>query len=149
MALTGELFPRIAVSLARFLLGGVFLWSGGVKLQDLQGFTLIASTYSIVPEWAGGFVRRAAYAVPFVELLVAGLIIMWEFPVYALVAAVLQLLLYSSLIASELLQRTDMDNCGCYGTAFEVAPSWSHVLENVGLALLGVYLLVGALLGGV
>lgn len=147
--ITAEMFPQIAVSLARFILGGLFLWSGGVKLQDLKGFTLIASTYSLVPDWAGRIVQKLTYAVPFVELLVAGLIIMWEFPVYALVAAVAQLLVYAGLIASELVQQTDMDNCGCYGTAFEVAPSWSHVIENIGLALLGVYLLAGLMVGGI
>lgn len=147
--LTADLFPQIAVSLARFILGGLFLWSGGVKLQDLEGFTLIASTYTIVPDWAGRVVQKLTYAVPFVELLVAGLIIMWEFPVYALVAAVAQLIVYAGLIASEVLQQTDMDNCGCYGTAFEVAPSWTHVIENLGLALLGVYLLAGILVSGV
>jgi len=142
-------FPRIAVSLARFILGGLFLWSGGVKLPDLRGFTLIASTYSIVPDWAGGIVQKLAYTVPFVELLVAGLIIIWEFPVVALVAAVAQLVVYAGLIASEVIRQTDMDNCGCYGTAFEVAPSWSHVIENIGLALLGVYLLAGIVVKGV
>jgi hypothetical protein len=147
--LTADLFPPIAVSLVRFILGGLFLWSGGVKLQDLHGFTLIASTYTLVPDWAGKAVQKMTYAVPFVELLVAGLIIMWEFPVYALVAAVAQLVVYAGLIASEVIQQTDMDNCGCYGTAFETPPSWSHVVENLVFALLGIYLLAGLMTGGI
>jgi len=149
MMLTADLFPNVAVSLARFVLGGLFLWSGGVKLQDLDGFTLIASTYSIVPDWAGKAVQTMTYAVPFVELLVAGLIIMWEFPVYALIAAIGQLVVYAGLIASEVLVKSDMDNCGCYGTAFETPPSWGHVIENIVFALLGAYLLAGIVVGGI
>lgn len=147
--MTAEIFPNIAVSFARFILGGLFLWSGGVKLQDLRGFSLIASSYSIVPRWASKIVQKTAYTVPFIELLVAGLIILWEFPLYAIIAGILQLVAYSGLIASELLHETDMDNCGCYGTAIETKPSWNHVAENLGIAVLGVYLLTAIIVGGI
>ncbi|MDY6778704.1 MAG: MauE/DoxX family redox-associated membrane protein [Candidatus Nanohaloarchaea archaeon] len=128
-------------SLARFVLGGIFLWSGGVKLPDLEGFGLIASTYSIVPGFLSRPVRYTAYLVPFTELLAGALLILWELPVYALMFTGASLVGYSVLEVHELVSPGTQENCGCYGTAIEVELSWWQVAKNVVLLGLTAFLL--------
>ncbi|MDY6789193.1 MAG: MauE/DoxX family redox-associated membrane protein [Candidatus Nanohaloarchaea archaeon] len=134
-------FPDFMVSLARFVLGGVFLWSGGVKLKDIRGFVLIASTYTVVPEFLSRPARLVSYLIPFTELLAGGLVIIWDMQLYALYFIAASLLGYMTLQICELLKNGNVDNCGCYGTAIEVELSWKQVLKNAVLLGLALYLL--------
>lgn len=137
-----EIFPNFAVSLARFILGGVFLWSGGIKLKDLEGFAVIASTYSVVPKALQKPAKFSSYLVPFTELVAGGLVFIGSYQLYALYFIGLSLLVYTVLQSSELLTRGNVDNCGCYGTAFEVELSWRQVSKNIVLLALTLYLLM-------
>lgn len=136
-----EIFPNFAVSLAKFILGGVFLWSGGVKLKDLKGFALIASTYSVVPGFLHKPAKFASYIVPFTELVAGGLVFIGSYQVPALYFIGASLLGYTILQTSELLTKGNVQNCGCYGTAFEVELSWKQVVKNLVMLALTVYLL--------
>lgn len=144
--MTEHLFPHVAVQLARFVVGGIFLWSGGVKLSDLEGFALLASTYSIVPDAFRTPAKYMAYLVPFTELVAGALLITWEFPLYALGFIAASLVFYTGMEAVELLVRGGKDNCGCYGTSMEIPLSWKQVAKNVVLLLLTGYLAASILL---
>ncbi len=136
-----EIFPNFAVSLARFVLGGVFLWSGGIKLKDLKGFALIASTYGVVPRFFQTPARMTSYLVPFSELVAGGLLFIGSYQLPALYFIAISLIIYTLLQSLELFTQGNVQNCGCYGTAFKVELSWKQVLKNLALLLLTVYLL--------
>lgn len=142
MTAADSLFPLFAVSIARFVVGGIFIWSGGVKLHDLEGFALIATSYSIIPHQLTTPARATAYLVPFLELFSGALIVIWEAPVYALAAIMASLLGYTAIEIYELVFGAgSKDNCGCYGTAITVPLSWWQVGKNVILFTLAAYLL--------
>lgn len=131
----------IGVPLLRFVLGFVFLWSGGIKLGDLRGFAGIAVSYAIVPRALVPAARLAAYMVPLTELLAGGLLIVQELQVPALLFILASLVGYTVLEVSELLRTGGMENCGCYGTAIPVELSWTQVGKNAVLFILAAALL--------
>lgn len=123
--------------LARIALGAFFIWSGGIKLNDLEGFAEIAEAYRLPPAPVKPLVRPVAYVLPFTELVAGTMIVAWFLPLAALVYVGVSLLGYSALIVWELAQGdSSMQNCGCYGTAIVAPLSWRQVAKNV--VLLGI-----------
>lgn len=131
-------------SAVRFVLGGVFLWSGGVKLKDLKGFAAVAVSYSLVPRSLSSLGKAAAYILPFTEIVAGAFLIIREFQTLALYYMAVSLVGYAVLESYELLWGQSMENCGCYGTAVEVELSWWQVAKNLILLMLAVVLLSGS-----
>lgn len=146
VALT-ELFPVFAVSLARFIVGGIFIWSGGVKLRDLDGFSLIVASYSVVPSFLYRPARLFGYIVPFFELFAGALLVIGQYPLIGLGVILASLIGYTGIELYELFWGEGKDNCGCYGTAIEIPLSWWQVMKNIILFILAAYLTVSIMLG--
>ena len=98
-------------NLLRVLLGGIFIYSGAVKLLDVKGFARMISLYDLVPEQ---FLAPVAIGLPALEL-VAGIGILFEIP-GALSAIFAMLLMFCSILWYGILKDLDID-CGCFSTA--------------------------------
>lgn len=123
------------MDLLQFILAAVFLFSGAVKLDDLQGFGAITASYRIVPTQLAELVRKGAVIVPVTELLAGGLLLINELGRVSLLYMAASLVGYTVIETYELVTGGRKFNCGCYGTAFSVELTWRQVAKN--LLLLG------------
>jgi uncharacterized membrane protein YphA (DoxX/SURF4 family) len=97
--------------LLRIVMGGIFIYSGSVKLMDVKGFARMISLYDLVPEQ---LLAPVAIGLPAVELL-AGIGILFEIP-GALSAIFAMLLMFCTILWYGILKDLDID-CGCFSTA--------------------------------
>jgi len=97
--------------LLRIAIGGIFIYSGAVKLLDVKGFARMISLYDLVPEL---LLAAVAIGLPSLEL-VAGIGILFEIP-GALSAIFAMLLMFCSILWYGILKDLDID-CGCFSTA--------------------------------
>lgn len=96
--------------LLRFALGGLFIYSGAVKLADVEGFAAMVSQYQLVPD---RLLAPVAYGLPAIEL-VAGLGLLFELP-GALSAITGMLFMFITILWYGILKDLDID-CGCFST---------------------------------
>ncbi len=101
---------RITVALGlRCILGGIFAYSGVVKLLDPERFTVIIAGFGLLPE---ALIRPAAIGLPLAELLSGiGLIFAMR---GCLTAIALMLVLFMAVLAWGIHLGLDID-CGCFG----------------------------------
>jgi len=97
--------------LLRVLMGGIFIYSGAVKLLDVKGFARMISLYELVPDQ---LLAPVALGLPALELL-AGIGILFEIP-GALSAIFAMLIMFCSILWYGILKDLDID-CGCFSTA--------------------------------
>lgn len=102
------LFSRWHERLVRLALGGIFVWSGGIKLLNPKAFAVTVSKYGLVPDELLLFV---AFGLPVVEV-VAGLGVV--FRVRGSLAVILGLLaMFLVVLWYGILHNLEID-CGCF-----------------------------------
>jgi uncharacterized membrane protein YphA (DoxX/SURF4 family) len=97
--------------LLRIFMGGIFIYSGVVKLLDVKGFARMISLYDLVPEQ---LLAPVAIGLPSLELI-AGIGILFEIP-GALSAIFAMLIMFCTILWYGILKNLDID-CGCFSTA--------------------------------
>lgn len=135
-----DVLLAIGTDLAKLVLALVFLWSGAVKMEDLNGFAAIAASYRLVPRQLAGIVQKITLAIPLTEVLAGGFILIGRLEQISLFYMAISLIGFIFLEAYELAVDDGRDNCGCYGTAIVVELSWGRVAKN--FFLLGLVLLL-------
>lgn len=121
---------RLVYHLCRLLLGGVFVYAGLSKSQDVVGFAGDIAAYRILPyQWN----YLAAATLPYVECL-AGLLLLINRRVRpaALLLALLTLG-FIVILASVIYRGLEID-CGCFGTT-STTPHQA-LWRDIGLLLL-------------
>jgi uncharacterized membrane protein YphA (DoxX/SURF4 family) len=120
----------LLVLMIRWIVAGVFLRAGVVKLWDRVGFRAAVANYGLLPPVV---VAPVAAVLPLAEiaggaLLAAGILT-------ALVAILLGLLLaaFAGAIAVNLARGRSFD-CGCSGSSTPSRIGWRHVALDLGLA---------------
>lgn len=93
----------------RFLVAGVFLWSGTLKLMDPAAFAVVIDAFGILPD---GFSGIVSVFLPVVEVAAALALI---FDVRgALEALSVLMLLFMGILGYGIFLGLDID-CGCFG----------------------------------
>lgn len=104
-------------TLARWLLGGVFIASGSIKVVDLATSVAAVQAYRLLPDPAA---VAAGWAIPFLLILLGLVLLAGAFTrVAGVVSAVLQLV-FLVVLASAAARGLSVD-CGCFGGGGEVA----------------------------
>jgi uncharacterized membrane protein YphA (DoxX/SURF4 family)/protein-disulfide isomerase len=131
-------------TVARLIVGALFLWSALVKLADPRAFLRGVVAYDATPDWLA---RAIAYGLPVLELCVAVLLIVGILTrIAASVAVVLQLVFLIGVI--ELAARGIHVDTGAFGTGGVTTHSTHYLLVallNVVLILLSAVLVVAPL----
>jgi uncharacterized membrane protein YphA (DoxX/SURF4 family) len=100
------------VSLAgRLVLGGVFAAASLTKITDPQATVRAVRAYRLVPE---AVVHPLAYALPYVELAVAVLLLLGLGVRYAAAVAAFMVAVFIAAIGSAAARGLNID-CGCFG----------------------------------
>jgi hypothetical protein len=123
-------------SLARIILGSVFIWAGGVKLVAPRAFARIVSAYALVPDV---LLVPVAIGLPAIELL-AGIALVFDVRGSLKVVSGL-LMMFLMVLGYGILKNTDVD-CGCFTTQ-EIharAALWIAFLRDLGLLSIAFYL---------
>jgi uncharacterized membrane protein YphA (DoxX/SURF4 family) len=99
-----------AYRILRAVIGGVFLYSGAIKVLDVKGFARMVSQFNLVPDQ---FLAPVAYGLPVLEIL-AGIGLIFEIP-GALTAISGMLIMFIGVLWYGILKDLDID-CGCFST---------------------------------
>ena len=91
-------------------LGGIFVYSGLVKILNLQGFETVVRNYRLLPDL---FVRFVAYVLPFVELVFGALFMLGrQSKITAYVLSGL-LIVFIAALSIDLVRGINA-SCGCF-----------------------------------
>ena len=126
----------------RLVIGLLFIITGALKFPDLKSFSTIVASYNILPR---KLVKPAAYTQPFMEFLVGWWVLSGKKLIYSSFAAFVLMVIADSFVLKALLDRKKMQNCGCYGVAFEVPLTWKKFWENMAWTVITVFLIWGAI----
>lgn len=113
------------------------------KMSDASRFEGVMTDYRVLPENAVPFVARV---IPWVELSVAGSLMVEVTRPFGAVLAAGLLSLYGAVMAMNLLQGRRLMDCGCDGEPEPI--TWSRVVRNVLLCGLVVPAAFGLAQGG-
>jgi uncharacterized membrane protein YphA (DoxX/SURF4 family) len=135
-----------AALVARLVLGGVFVFSAVMKLDQPLLFAQAMTKFKVVDLDAHDhLIKIATFAVPWTELFcgVALILGMWTRAAALLLAAALASF---TVLIVQTLQRGEAFECSCFGRLRLVCPaklSWCNVGQNSVLFALALALLVG------
>jgi uncharacterized membrane protein YphA (DoxX/SURF4 family) len=134
------LFQRPLVFWVRLLVGVIFIAASIDKILNPAAFAQMVNNYQILPD---AFINVTAIVLPWVELVLGGLLIvgLW-IPGTVVLANVLLLSFFGSLLFN-LARGLDI-HCGCFSTSTQGNPltTWTIIRDAVFL-LLGGYLFYG------
>ncbi|TYP86933.1 MauE/DoxX family redox-associated membrane protein [Blastococcus xanthinilyticus] len=118
--------PWLATA-ARFLLGGVLLVAGALKLPDPAAAERAVRAYRLLPE---GLVSPVAFGLPAVEIVVGLALLAGVFVRTAAIATAVLLTVFLAGVVSAWARGLQID-CGCFGGGGEVAAGETRYLTEV------------------
>jgi uncharacterized membrane protein YphA (DoxX/SURF4 family) len=114
----------------RWLIAGIFLRSGVVKLGGLAEFRVAVANYRLLPVAA---VPMVATVLPAAEVVLAVMLAAGLLPVAASAVLAALLVVFAVAVAINLARGRSFD-CGCGGSVAPALISWRHVLLDLVLA---------------
>ena len=127
-----------SVLFACVVLGLILLVAALSKLMDRKGFVIAVIGYEILPDSLAVLV---GYALPWVELIIAGLLLSGVFASIASLGAVLLLISFSVAIGVNLLRGREL-NCHCFGQLSEEKIGPWALFRNLLFSLLALEILL-------
>ena len=122
---------KVALEIICFLFILLFTYAAVTKLMDYQKFTVQIGQSPLLTDFAGVL----AWAVPGVELLIAGMLAITRLRLIGLYAAFSLMVMFTAYIIA-ILQFSDSIPCSCGGVL--EAMGWTeHLIFNIGFVLLG------------
>lgn len=119
-----------AVLLLRLLLGGLLLAAGALKAGDPSSLAASIAAFRLLP---AAIVGPLALALPYLELMLGGYLIVGLFTRVAATLATFEFLTYAAVIASAVVRRIPA-GCGCFGPRDTALADWPHVVFDLALA---------------
>jgi uncharacterized membrane protein YphA (DoxX/SURF4 family) len=122
------------VLVSRLVLGAIFIVAGVSKIGHAIEFATQIAAFRLVPQ---PLIAPMAIALPFLEVLLGGYLVLGLFTrVSAWIAAVL-LLVFDGAIASAVVRGLSV-SCGCFGPNDATVTSWGEVARDAVFVLLAV-----------
>jgi uncharacterized membrane protein YphA (DoxX/SURF4 family) len=127
-------------TVARLLLGAVFVVAGALKVPDPAAAVRAVRAYQLLPE---PLVAPVAFGLPVVEIAVGLALLAGVVVRTAALAAALLLVVFLAAVGSAWVRGLQID-CGCFGNGGQVAAGQMayplEVLRDVGLLLVALVL---------
>ena len=122
--------------IARFTLGGLFIFAGLGKIPIPEAFAKEIANYQLVPYT---LVNIMAITLPWVEVI-TGIFLILGVRIRANAAIVgAMLVMFIGGILWAMSQGLKID-CGCFAQVEATPVGWPKVLQNIGLLLISIYL---------
>ena len=116
--------------LLRLLLGGLLVAAGALKAGDPSSLAANIAAFRLLP---AAIVGPLALALPYLELMLGGYLIVGLFTRVAATLATFEFLSYAAVIASAVVRRIPA-GCGCFGPRDTALADWPHVVFDLALA---------------
>jgi uncharacterized membrane protein YphA (DoxX/SURF4 family) len=134
--------PDLIGLLARVILGVVLIWAGVAKVTNPAASALAVRAYKILPYDFAGYV---GYALPVLEILVGGLLVVGLLTRFSAVVGGLLMLAFIFGISWAWAHGYSID-CGCFGGGGTIAVAQTQypreILRDVGIAACAAWLVV-------
>lgn len=124
----------------RLALGLTLIVTGALKAGHAADLASAIAGFRLLPQAAIG---PLAVALPYIEILVGGYLVLGLFTRLAAIAAAVQFVLYAGAIASAVIRHIPA-NCGCFGPHDTATADWPHVAFDMALALVALIIAAGA-----
>lgn len=131
---------RSLATLARLLLGVVWIWAGWSKLQDPRAFLRAVRAYDMTPEWLS---KAIAYGLPVLEISLAVLLLLGLATRAAAAVSALLFVVFLVAIVQAAVRGIKLE-CGCFGGG-GISDQTSYaldILRDVGLLGVAVFLTI-------
>lgn len=122
----------IAVLILRVLIGGVFLVAGFSKAGHADVFAAQIAGFRLLPQIV---IAPTALALPYLEMLLGGYLIVGLFTRASAWIATALLALFDAAIASAVVRGLTI-SCGCFGPNDTTVTSWTEVARDAVLVVL-------------
>jgi uncharacterized membrane protein YphA (DoxX/SURF4 family) len=124
----------------RMLIGGSLLVAGLLKAGHPASLAASIAAFRLLPP---GITGPLALALPYVELLLGGYLVIGLFTRTVALLAGAQFLIYAGAIASAVIRHIPA-NCGCFGPGDAAVADWPHVAFDSVLAAAAFFIAYGA-----
>lgn len=118
----------------RLILGGIFIVAGGGKIGHAADFAAQIAGFRILPQAA---IAPLALALPFLEVLLGGYLIVGLFTRASAWVAAALLLVFDGAIASAVVRGMSV-SCGCFGPSDKTVTTWAEVARDAIFVVLAV-----------
>ncbi len=137
-AMKALLSHRVLLLFSRTVLGIVFVLAGMDKIAFPDAFAASVEAYKLVPY---GAVNIVALILPWLELICGIFLLGGEYlrGSSAVLSSLLVVFVFG--IMSAMMRGLKID-CGCFGKEHATPVSWMKVVEDTGLFLLGIHILL-------
>lgn len=98
-------------TLVRWVIGGLFIFAGVLKVRDPWSFAESVESFALLP---AGLIGPVVIALPAVEIVFGGMLLWRRFQSSAALGLGVLMLLFTLGIAQGLVRGLEMD-CGCFG----------------------------------
>ena len=112
----------------RLLLGGLFLWSGFLKLLDpWQNFQAVIEAYRLVQ---GAPAQWIAQIFPWIEAIGGLFLVLGLYIPFAAAALWALNMSFIAALGAAVVRKLPIHDCGCFGDAFSLPPPLMLVLDT-------------------
>jgi uncharacterized membrane protein YphA (DoxX/SURF4 family) len=129
-----------AVAFARLLLGALLIVAGALKIGHAPDLASSIAGFRLLPP---AVVAPLAVILPYFEILVGLYLVVGLFTRIAALVAAAQFVIYAAAIASAVIRGIPA-NCGCFGPNDSATADWPHVIFDLALAAVAVFIAFGA-----
>jgi uncharacterized membrane protein YphA (DoxX/SURF4 family) len=114
--------------------------AGALKVGHPSNLAGDIAAFRLLP---AAIVGPLALALPYIELLLGGYLVLGLFTRVAAALAATQFLIYAAAIASAVVRHIPA-NCGCFGPGDVAAADWGHVAFDCALVAAALFVAFGA-----
>jgi uncharacterized membrane protein YphA (DoxX/SURF4 family) len=126
---------RIAVLIARVVLGAIFIAAGSLKMGHFAQFAQEIAGFRLLPR---GVIAPMAILMPFVEIVVGAMLVAGFYTRAAATIAAVLLFVFDAAIASAVMRGLQL-SCGCFGPNDTSVTTWGEVARDAIFVLLAVF----------
>lgn len=114
----------------RWLLGGILVVAGAIKLLDMRTFIDIVQAYQILPQ---SLIIPFSFAVPWVEVVCGGCLLVGFWTRSCACLSLVLLLVFAMGLSMNIERGFDM-SCGCFGPYSSDTSLWRALIRDLALA---------------
>jgi uncharacterized membrane protein YphA (DoxX/SURF4 family) len=122
------LFNPTLILVLRIILGVFLIFSGFMKILNLNGFWLTVAQFNNLARKYG---KPFAYALPFIEVIVGVILIIGFYLQFYSALTVLMAILFGTMVSVALIKKKKLKNCGCFGAKIKMPISWKSLVEDI------------------
>ena len=117
----------------RFVLALILLFSGALKIIDLENFSLAIEKFNLLDKI---FIPYITYLIPITEIIM-GVFLIFNFKTYhTSIFSMYMISFFTAIVTAKIFEGADI-NCQCFGNLSDGKIDWSTIIRNIGIIIIG------------